>query len=42
MTEADKREILADIKEGLREVRAAQKNNIQLQSAREFLHEIRH
>lgn len=41
MTEADKREILGDIKEALRELRTAQKKNVQLQSARDFLHEIR-
>lgn len=41
MTEADKKEILADIKEALREVKTAQKGNIKLQSARDFLHEIR-
>lgn len=41
MTEDEKTEILEDIREGLREVKAARKGKITMQSARDFLHEIR-
>ena len=41
MSVAEKKEILKDIREGLQELRAAQNGKIELQSAREFLHEIR-
>lgn len=41
MTEDEKTEVLEDIREGLREVKAAREGKITLQSARDFLHEIR-
>lgn len=41
MTEDDKAEILNDIREGLREVKAAREGKIKLQSARGFLNEVR-
>ena len=41
MSVAEKEEILKDIRDGLQELRAAQNGKIELQSAREFLHEIR-
>lgn len=37
----EKTEVLEDIREGLREVKAAREGKITLQSARDFLHEIR-
>lgn len=37
----EKTEVLEDIREGLREVKAAREGKIKLQSARDFLHEIR-
>lgn len=39
MTEDEKTEVLEDIREGLREVKAAREGKITLQSARDFLHE---
>lgn len=41
MTTAEKEEILDDIREGLRELKLAQEGKIQLQSAEDFLHELR-
>lgn len=41
MTAAEKEEILNDIREGLRELKLAREGKIKLQSAREFLHELR-
>lgn len=41
MTVGEKAEVLDDIREGLREVKAAREGKIKLQSARDFLHEIR-
>lgn len=41
MTKDEKTEVLEDIREGLREVKAAREGKITLQSARDFLHEIR-
>ena len=41
LTAAEKEEILDDIREGLRELKLAREGKIKLQSAREFLHELR-
>lgn len=41
MTEKERQEVLNDIREGLREVRMARQGKIRLQSARDFLYEIR-
>ncbi|MDE5949168.1 MAG: hypothetical protein K2G86_10425 [Prevotella sp.] len=41
MTEKERQEVLNDIREGLREIRMAQQGKIRLQSARDFLYEIR-
>ena len=41
MSAAEKEEILDDIREGLRELKLAREGKIELQSAREFLHELR-
>lgn len=41
MTAKEKEEILDDIREGLKEIKAAREGKIKLQSAREFLDEIR-
>lgn len=41
MSAAEKEEILNDIRDGLRELKAAREGKFKLQSAREFLHEIR-
>lgn len=41
MTEDEKTEVLENIREGLREVKAAREGKIKLQSAKDFLHEIR-
>lgn len=41
MSAKEKEEILNDIKDGLREVKAARKSGVRLQSVGDFLHEIR-
>lgn len=41
MSAKEKQEVLDDIKEGLRELKLAREGKIKLQSAREFLDEIR-
>lgn len=41
MTAKEKEEILNDIREGLRELKAAREGKIKLQSAEEFLNELR-
>lgn len=41
MTAKEKKEILDDIREGLRELKAAREGKIKLQSAEEFLNELR-
>jgi len=41
MSAAEKQEILNDIREGLCEVKAAREGKVKLQTAREFLDEIR-
>lgn len=41
MTEAEREEILNDIKNGVKEVNLAKQGKVKLKSAREFLNEIR-
>ena len=41
LTPAEKQEVLNGIRSGLQEVKAARAGNVKLQSARDFLHEIR-
>ncbi|WP_455668886.1 hypothetical protein [Phocaeicola sp.] len=41
MSASEKEEILDDIREGLREAKAARSGKVKLQTAREFLNEIR-
>lgn len=41
MSAKEKEEILSDIRDGLREVKAARKSGVRLQSVEDFLYEIR-